>query len=165
VTVIEVPSTETEGVEGGSGIVAGITAGLDAGDSGPGPVPFTASMVHVYDLPFVSPDTVMGDTAALLPVPVAPPLEDVQVALYAVIGLSPVSEGAVNVTTICALPGSVAGAAGAPGASAQAGVATSPTARSAPSAAATPPLRRRLRLPKSRTPFHLTSSRLCPIRQ
>jgi hypothetical protein len=56
------------------------------------PTAFWAATVNVYEVPVVSPDTVIGEDA---PVAVCPPL---LVTLYPVIGAPPLFPGAVKVT-------------------------------------------------------------------
>ena len=69
--------------------------------------------MQLYVLPLLSDGTAMGDPAPVLE-PVTPPLLDVQVAVYPVIGLPPVT-GATNATEICVAPGVAVGWAGAVG--------------------------------------------------
>ena len=89
-------------------------------------------------MPFVSPDTTIGVTIPLFDTePVVPPLEDMHVALYAVIGFPPSLPGALNVTVIGALPALVVGAAGASGGDAHAADALRAGVRSATSVAMT----------------------------
>ena len=45
---------------GAAGVVAGIAA-AEAEEAGPAPTAFVAVTVHVYDFPFVRPDTVIGE--------------------------------------------------------------------------------------------------------
>ena len=80
VTAIWALPGATAGAAGGSGTVDGITV-AEAPESGPVPSAFLAATVHVYVLPFVRLETVMGDAAAGRLVPGAPPSEDVQVAV------------------------------------------------------------------------------------
>jgi hypothetical protein len=68
------------GWAGASGMVAGTTVAFDAGDSAESPMTLVAWTVHVYDLPFVSDCTEIGELVPEL-VPVAPPSLDVQVAV------------------------------------------------------------------------------------
>ena len=64
---------------GAPGTVAGITP-FDPAEGAPTPAWFTAETVHVYDAPLVRPETVIGlDEADSLPV--APPFDDVHVAV------------------------------------------------------------------------------------
>lgn len=60
---------------------------------GPVPAPLVARTLNVYDVPFVSPETVTGEDA---PVPVMQP--GVEMAVYEVIAALPVQDGAVNAT-------------------------------------------------------------------
>jgi hypothetical protein len=66
-------------------------------DGRPVPTAFVAVTRQLYDLPVVSPVTVIGDLAEVTE-PVAPPLLEVHVAVYEVIALPPVVP-AVNVIT------------------------------------------------------------------
>ncbi len=102
----------TDGWTGADGIVLGTVAADDA-DAAPGPFAFVAVTVHVYDRPFVSAPTTIGEAAPLAE-PAVPPFDDVQFAAYPVITLPPLL-GAVNPTEICALPGVTDGCAGAEG--------------------------------------------------
>jgi len=65
-------------------------------------------------LPFVSPLTVIGDARPAL-TPDVPPLLELHDAEYERTGNPPSSEGALKVTTICALPRVTDGCAGASG--------------------------------------------------
>jgi hypothetical protein len=73
--------------------------GNDAAEARPTPRPLIAFTVHVYDLPVVTPVTVMGAGAASrwAPLFVTPPLLDTHVATWAVIAL-PLLAPIVNVT-------------------------------------------------------------------
>jgi len=76
---------------GAPGVVAGVTELLVA-DAVLVPTAFVAVTVNVYDVPFVSPVTVIGD---------APPVADtpvLEVTVYVVIAAPPVEAGAVNET-------------------------------------------------------------------
>lgn len=68
-------------------------AELDAPLLGPVPAPLVAATAKVYEVQFVSPDTVTGEEAA---VPVMHP--GVDVAMYPVMALLPVHDGAEKVT-------------------------------------------------------------------
>jgi hypothetical protein len=94
---------------GAPGIVAGVTL-LDAADGKPVPFAFVAVTVNVYAVPFVRPATMIGLAA---PADVMPPGLDVTV--YPVIGLPPLSAGAVKLTVARALPATAEAAVGAPG--------------------------------------------------
>jgi len=67
-----------EGCGGADGTVLGMTT-ADAGDGAPSPFAFVAVTVHVYDFPFVSPFTTIGEPAPDAE-PAAPPFDDVQFA-------------------------------------------------------------------------------------
>jgi len=69
----------TVGCAGADGTVLGMTT-ADAGDAGPEPFAFVAETVHVYDLPFVSEPTTIGDTAPDAD-PAVPPFDDAQFAV------------------------------------------------------------------------------------
>jgi hypothetical protein len=112
VTITDVPRPTTVGGAGASGTVFGIAA-ADAIDAGPLPSTLDASTVHVYVRPLVRPDTTIGDDTPIA-VPVAPPFEEVQVALYDVIG-EPPSNGGVNVTRKDPFRATRIGGAGASG--------------------------------------------------
>ena len=73
-TVICAFAATTVGCAGALGTVAGTTA-ADAGDSAPAPFTFVAATVQVYDFPFVSPPTTVGDAASVTE-PVRPPFDD-----------------------------------------------------------------------------------------
>jgi hypothetical protein len=92
----------------GSG-TKGVTA-LDADDAAPVPAAFVAVTVKVYDVPLVKPDTVSG-----LDEPDAVNEPGLDVAVYDVIALPPLDEGAVNVTLVLALPAVAVPMVGAPG--------------------------------------------------
>jgi hypothetical protein len=77
---------------GAPGTPDGVTE-LDGADSGPLPTEFVACTVNVYEVPFVSPVTTIGDVA---PLAVKPP--GVLVTVYPVIGEPPVLAGAVKDT-------------------------------------------------------------------
>jgi len=111
-TVICESPGATDGCAGAVGTVLGITT-ADAGEGGPAPFAFVAVTVHEYNFPFVNLLTTIGEFAPEAD-PAAPPLEDVQFALYPVIALPP-SAGAANDTLACALPDAATGCAGAPG--------------------------------------------------
>ena len=68
----------TDGCAGAEGPVLG-TTGLEAADAGPSPFAFVPVTVHVYDFPFVSPLTTMGDVVPDSD-PGVPPFGDVHVA-------------------------------------------------------------------------------------
>jgi len=102
----------TAGCAGADGTVLGTTT-ADAGDAAPVPFAFVAATVHVYDLPFDSPPTTIGEPAPEAD-PATPPFDDVHVAPKFVIPLPP-SLGAVNATEICALPAPTEGCGGAAG--------------------------------------------------
>lgn len=68
-------------------------AEFDAALTGPVPAPLVARTLNVYDVPFVSPDTATGEDA---PVPVIQP--GVEIAVYEVMALLPVQDGAVKAT-------------------------------------------------------------------
>jgi hypothetical protein len=101
-------------IVGASGAAAG-TMATDAGDGSLVPIALVAATVHVYVLPLVSELTVIGDAAPVL-LPDVPPLLDVHDAEYDRTANPPSSEGALKVTTICALPRVTEGWAGALGA-------------------------------------------------
>jgi hypothetical protein len=65
----------------------------EAQDKGPVPAPFVARTLNVYAVPVVNPLTVTGEEA---PVPVIQPGEEI--AVYPVIALLPVQDGAVKAT-------------------------------------------------------------------
>lgn len=88
---------------------AGVTAVL-AEEALDAPSLFVATTVNVYAVPFVSPDTVIGELA---PLPVNPPGLDVTV--YPVIVAPPLSLGAVNETVACPFPAVAETAVGAAG--------------------------------------------------
>jgi hypothetical protein len=102
----------TVGCAGALGTVLGVTA-ADAGDAGPVPFTFVALTVHVYDFPFVSPPTTVGDAVSAAE-PGVPPFDDVHTNPKPVIGLPP-SAGGTNDTVTCAFPAVSVGAAGALG--------------------------------------------------
>jgi hypothetical protein len=52
----------------------------DADEAAPGPFPFVAVTVHVYDFPFDSPVTTSGDAVSLAD-PEVPPSADAQFAV------------------------------------------------------------------------------------
>jgi hypothetical protein len=118
----------TLGCAGADGIVLGIAA-ADAGDAGLVPFAFVAVTVHVYDFPLVRPPTLTGD-AAPLAAPAVPPFPDGHATSYSVIALPPLF-GAVNDTTMSALPGTTVGCAGVDGT--VLGIATADSAEGAPS--------------------------------
>lgn len=62
-------------------------------DDDPVPREFVAATEHWYAVPLIKPDTNIGED---VPVPLADPLIDVQVAVYDVIAEPPVAEGAVK---------------------------------------------------------------------
>ena len=101
------------GCAGGSGTPFG-SAAADAADAALVPLTFVAVTVHVYDFPFDSPPTTMGEPAPD-PAPATPAFDDTHAALYPVIALPP-SNGATNVTVTCAFPATTVGGAGASGA-------------------------------------------------
>jgi hypothetical protein len=72
---------------GAVGTVAG-TKALDAADGALVPTLFVAVTVHVYDFPFVSPDTMIGLTVPNADF-VTPPFDEAHVTVNAVIGLPP----------------------------------------------------------------------------
>jgi hypothetical protein len=94
------------------GTVLGTTA-ADAGDNAPVPFAFVAVTVHVYDFPFVSPLTTVGDAMSAAE-PGTPPFDDAHATAYPVIGLPP-SNGATNDTVTCAFPADTVGCAGGSG--------------------------------------------------
>ena len=102
----------TVGVAGRPGTVNGTTT-AEATDAGPGPLPFDASTVHVYALPFDNEVTVIGDDDPFL-ARVVPPFDDTQVAVYPVIA-EPPSNGATNVTRMLPFPAETVGCAGVSG--------------------------------------------------
>ena len=102
----------TVGCAGALGTVLGTTT-ADAGDAAPGPFAFVAATVHVYDFPFDRPPTTIGDPAPGAE-PGAPPFDDPQAAVYAVMALPPFP-GATNDTVTCAFPDNAVGGAGASG--------------------------------------------------
>ena len=65
----------------------------EAAENGPVPAPFVARTLNVYAVSVVNPETVIGDDA---PVPVMQPGEEI--AVYPVIALLPVQDGAVKAT-------------------------------------------------------------------
>jgi hypothetical protein len=67
------PAT-TVGAAGALGTVLGTTA-ADADDDAPVPFPFVAATVQVYDFPFVSPPTIVGDARSAIAAGV-PPFDD-----------------------------------------------------------------------------------------
>jgi hypothetical protein len=69
----------TPGWAGADGTVLGITT-VDAGDAGPAPFTFVAVTVHVYDFPFVSPATTVGEAVSFAE-PAVPPFDDTQLAV------------------------------------------------------------------------------------
>jgi hypothetical protein len=70
----------TVGCGGASGLPLGI-ATSETGDGGPSPLEaLVAKTVQAYELPFVRPPTMIGDVPPLC-TPVAPPSNDVQVAV------------------------------------------------------------------------------------
>ena len=101
------------GAAGRPGSAFGTTA-ADAGDDGPGPLPFVALTLHVYDLPFVNPVTVIGDEAPTTLALATPPFDDTHFTVNPVIA-EPPSDGATNDTTICPAVATTVGAAGAAG--------------------------------------------------
>ena len=68
----------TDGCAGAAGTVLGTTA-CETGDAEPAPFAFVAVTVHVYDFPFVSPPTTIGDPADEADPPV-PPFDDAHAA-------------------------------------------------------------------------------------
>jgi hypothetical protein len=74
------------------------------------PIAFVAVTVNVYDVPFVSPVTVIGEP---LLVPVKPPVFEETV--YEVIADPPLLAGAVNVIVACPLPAVALTPVGVPG--------------------------------------------------
>ena len=102
----------TVGCAGALGTVLG-TAAADAADGTLVPFAFVAVTVHVYDFPFVSPVTTIGEAAPDAE-PATPPFDDTHAALYPVIALPP-SNGATNDTDTRAFPAPTRGAAGALG--------------------------------------------------
>jgi len=81
----------------------------------PGPLALLALTVKVYAVPFVNPETVIGDDA---PVPVKPPGLDVTVYPVITAGI-PAFAGAVKVTDALALPAVAVPIVGAPGGTVQ----------------------------------------------
>ena len=65
---------DTVGALGASGIAFGIAV-VDAADVALSPLTFDANTVHVYVLPFVNADTLIGDDAPVA-LPAAPPSDD-----------------------------------------------------------------------------------------
>ena len=117
-------SERTVGCAGALGTVFGTTAS-DAVDAGPSPSAFDANTVHVYDLPFVKPNTISGDDTPIS-VPGTPPSDDVQVTVYEVTGGLAVTS--VKLTTILASSAATVGAAGWAGTTANAGSAATTSA-------------------------------------
>jgi hypothetical protein len=109
-TVIRPSPPATEGRGGAPGTPLG-TAARDATDAGPLPRPFDARTVHVYDFPFVSPNTVIDGLPPIWLVDTAP---DVQVAVSLVIAL-PFAAGWMKFTRIWESPAVTVGRTGASG--------------------------------------------------
>ncbi len=101
------------GTAGRPGTEFGTTAAED-GDEGPEPLPLVALTLHVYDLPFVSPVTVIGDEPPGTLALAAPPFDETHFVVNPVIA-EPPSDGATNDTTIRPAPPTTVGAAGADG--------------------------------------------------
>ena len=101
----------TDGVAGRDGLVA-MTTFDEGGENGPAPLTFVANTRHVYVLPAVSGNTVIGDARPVTD-PDAPPFEDVQLAVKSVIGVP--LNGGTKVTRMVAVPARTVGAAGASG--------------------------------------------------
>ena len=104
----------TVGCAGASGTAFSTTTGAEAAEAAPAPLMFDAKTVHVYNLPPVKPVTRSGDDAPGV-VPGAPPLDDVHVTVYPVIGDPPSDVGGVNETVILTEPATIEGGAGALG--------------------------------------------------
>jgi len=97
---------------GEPGTPGGVAGVADAGvDAGPVPTAFVAVTVNVYAVPLVSPVIVHPRVAVAQ---LAPPGD--AVAVYPVIGLPPVDDGAVHVRATWPLPAVGVRPAGAPGA-------------------------------------------------
>jgi hypothetical protein len=105
------PAT-TVGCAGGSGTRLGMTT-AEAGETALVPFAFVAVIVQVYDFPFVSPETTIGEAAPVAE-PAVPEFEDVHETEYEVIARPP-SNGATNTTVTWPLPAPTVGAAGAVG--------------------------------------------------
>jgi len=95
---------------GGPGTVAGVTDG-EGLEAGPVPTALVAVTVNVYEVPFVSPVTVIG-----LDEPVAVMLEGFEVTEYDVTELPPLEAGGAKLTVACELPAVAVAPVGAPGA-------------------------------------------------
>jgi hypothetical protein len=74
------PLPDAVPITGAPGAVGPGTTAFDAADGGPVPTLLVAVTVQVYVLPFVNEPTVTG-VAEREPVPVAPPFDDVHVAV------------------------------------------------------------------------------------
>ena len=112
---------------GAPGTVATGVTGADGADAAEVPAAFVAVTVNMYEVPTVSPVTVIVPEPAWDTVPVPP--AGLEVAVYVVIGEPPSDEGAVNVTfadvdpaaataPMVGAPGTVTGVTGADGADA-----------------------------------------------
>ena len=86
---------------------------LEGADAGPVPIALVPLTVHVYFLPLVRPVTV-GEAAAPVVLPAAPPLLDVHDTPYEVTVL-PWGGAGPNVTDALPFPGATLTIAGAPG--------------------------------------------------
>ena len=132
----------------------------EATDSRLLPLTFVAWTVHAYDEPLVSALTVIGEVGPV-PVPRVPPLLDVHVAVYPVIGLPPFA-GATNATPIDPAPVATVGGAGAVGATPTPNAAVG---RRTTSAAVRPAARVRVRtVPNQRGPGRSGAGRAVRIR-
>jgi hypothetical protein len=78
-TAIWALAAATAGCAGADGTVLGITA-ADAGEAAPAPFAFVAVTVHVYDFPFASAPTTIGEPAPDAD-PAVPPFDDTQFAV------------------------------------------------------------------------------------
>jgi hypothetical protein len=98
-------------IVGAPGAPSGTTP-FEEAEGVPVPAALVAVTVNVYEVPFVSPSTVIALHGAMH-VPVMPPGEEV--AVYEVIAAPPSLAGAVKSTVACALPGDAMPIVGAPG--------------------------------------------------
>jgi len=96
-------------IAGAPGRSPTVTA-VEGPDAGPAPTALVAVTVKVYEVPLVSPVTVIG-----LDVPVAVTPPGLEVTVYRSIALLPVDAGGVNATVAWALPGVTIPTAGGPG--------------------------------------------------
>src|SRR5260221_1205730 len=83
---------------------------LDPAEAGPVPMPFTATAVNVYAVPFLSPGTSTGECS---PAPIKPPGDEV--TMYEVMADPPFESGAAKLTVACPSPAMARTSRGAAG--------------------------------------------------